>query len=175
MLPAIMAGLTVAPKVIEFVRGLKSKGAVDSVLELAESLTGKKGSSAIEAINQDPNLALQFEQSVLTHKAELLEIELRETQAYLADRQDSRARDIALRNTGYSNWRADVLAVGALVGLVALIWTLLFVSLTEGPARDVLLVLSGALVAIVKDVYQFEFGSSRGSKDKDTKKESDHA
>jgi hypothetical protein len=63
-----------------------------------------------------------------------------------------------------SNWRADTLAVGAMVGLIALIWTLLFVPLPDGPARDTLLLLAGALVTIVKDVYTFEFGSSRGSK-----------
>ena len=66
-----------------------------------------------------------------------------------------------------SNWRADTLAEGAMVGLIALILTLLFVPLPDGPARDTLLLLAGALVTIVKDVYTFEFGSSRGSKEKD--------
>jgi hypothetical protein len=43
---------------------------------------------------------------------------------------------------------------------------LLVHSIPEGPTRDILLILSGALVAIVKDVYGFEFGSSRGSEAK---------
>jgi hypothetical protein len=44
-----------------------------------------------------------------------------------------------------------------------LIWALLVRRIPEGPTRDILLILSGALVAIAKDVYGFEFGSSRGS------------
>jgi hypothetical protein len=46
--------------------------------------------------------------------------------------------------------------------LISLIWVLLLHSIPEGPTRD-MLILSGALAAIVKDVYGFEFVSSRGS------------
>jgi hypothetical protein len=64
------------------------------------------------------------------------------------------------------NIRADVLAYAAVAGLISLIWALLIHPIADGPARDMLLILSGALVAIVKDVYGFEFGSSRGSEAK---------
>jgi hypothetical protein len=64
---------------------------------------------------------------------------------------------------GRGNLRADVLAYAAIGGLISLIWALLVRQIPEGSTRDILLILSGALVAIVKDVYGFEFGSSRGS------------
>lgn len=61
------------------------------------------------------------------------------------------------------NIRADVLAYAAIVGLISLMWALLIRAIPDGSTRDILLILSGALVAIVKDVYGYEFGSSRGS------------
>jgi hypothetical protein len=57
-------------------------------------------------------------------------------------------------------------AYAAIGGLISLIWVLLVHSIPEGPTPDILLILSGALVAIVKDVHGFEFGSSRGSEAK---------
>lgn len=87
-------------------------------------------------------------------------------QAYLADRQNARARDIEIHRTAGRNLRADVLAFTAIGGLVSLTITLLFVPIEDGPARDVLLLLAGTLVAITKEVFSFEFGSSRGSKEK---------
>jgi hypothetical protein len=82
------------------------------------------------------------------------------------DRDSARVRDTALAAAGRSNLRADILAYAAIGGLIGLIWVLLVHTIPEGPTRDMLLILSGALVAIVKDVYGFEFGSSRGSVEK---------
>lgn len=161
MIPAIISGLiTAAPAVARLIGGDKAGKAADAVVGIAEQVTGKKGPDAVEAIKADPSLALDFEMAVMAKETDILRLAVEDT-------ADARRRDIEIRKAGGTNWRADVLAVGALGGLIALIYTLLYVDLSAGPARDVLLMLSGALVAIVKDVYQFEFGSSRGSKDKD--------
>lgn len=66
------------------------------------------------------------------------------------------------------NTRADTLAILAVAGFLAALFTVMFVPV-EGTSRDIMLILIGALVIIVKDVYSFEFGSSRGSREKDTK------
>jgi hypothetical protein len=42
-----------------------------------------------------------------------------------------------------------VLAYAAIGGLISLIWALLVRQIPEGSTRDILLILSGALVAIV--------------------------
>lgn len=86
--------------------------------------------------------------------------------ADLTDRTAARSRDASVTQAGRRNIRADVLAYAAVAGLISLIWVLLIHPIADGPARDMLLILSGALVAIVKDVYGFEFGSSRGSEAK---------
>ena len=160
-IPAIIAGLiTAAPSIARLIGGEKAGRAADTVAGIAEAVTGKQGMDAVEAIKADPGLAVEFEREVRRHEKEIIALANE-------DRADARARDIEMRRIGGANWRADILAIGAMIGLVALIWTLLFVNIPHGPARDVLLMLSGALVTICKDVYQFEFGSSRGSKEKD--------
>jgi hypothetical protein len=54
------------------------------------------------------------------------------------------------------------LAYGALGALILCILAL-FAFDVPPQSRDLLLVTLGALVAIVKDVFGFEFGSSKGS------------
>lgn len=84
------------------------------------------------------------------------------TKAFLADTESARTRDIAFLQAGKKNQRGDILAYGAIGALIACIIALFF---TDVPpqSRDLLLVTLGALVAIVKDVYGFEFGSSKDS------------
>lgn len=150
-----------APSLVRWLKGDAAGDAAERIVDTAKQVTGTlTGDDALRALRANPDRVVEFQQRALELDGEL-------ERAYLADRQNARQRDIALRQAGAANWRADVLAIGALIGLVALIWTLLFIDIPAGPARDTLLMLSGALVAIVKDVYQFEFGSSRGSKHKD--------
>lgn len=85
----------------------------------------------------------------------------------LEDTKDARSRDVELRKDGGHNIRGDILAGVAIVGLIGLIVLLLFTDLKAGPARDLIMILGGTLVALVKQVYDFEFGSSQGSKQKD--------
>ena len=82
--------------------------------------------------------------------------------AYLADTQSARERDKAFLAAGRRNTRGDVLAYGALGALLLCILAL-FAFDVPTSSRDLLLVTLGALVAIVKDVYGFEYGSSKGS------------
>lgn len=60
-----------------------------------------------------------------------------------------------------------ILAVLAPVAVVIIAILLVFVPVPEGQGHDILMMLLGALVAMAKDVYGFEFGSSRGSREKD--------
>lgn len=59
-----------------------------------------------------------------------------------------------------NNLRGDVLAGASVVLLGGTIWALFYVDFPDG-SKDVLLVVIGVLTTIVKDVYSFEFGSSK--------------
>lgn len=161
ILAAAGALIEFAPDIARWIGGDDAGDAADKVVGLAQKVTGAGDpQSAVDMIKANPEMAMAFEKSINDHKAEM-------DQMYLKDRGDARQRDIAIQDKRGRNTRADVLAFSAIGGLISLIWILLFIQIPDGPARDVLLLLSGALITIVKDVYGFEFGSSRGSKDKD--------
>lgn len=151
-----------APQIIRWVTGSdKAADAAGKVVEIAQAVTGKQdGPAALEAIQADPALAVQFREKVMANEADL-------DKAYLADRQNARGRDVALAQAGRYNWRADILAVLAVGGLVLCVY---FIARDAGlPERAVnaIMFVAGVLASAVRDVYGFEFGSSRSSRNKD--------
>lgn len=153
---------TFAPVVARWLdAGESGRRVAEQVAGVAKYVTGATSpEDAILRLREDAELQHRFRMEVVERESEL-------ERAYLQDRADARERDVRMREAGYRNVRADILAVVAVVGLVGLTWMMLYVTVPAGPGRDVLMMLSGALITIVKDVYAFEFGSSRGSKDKD--------
>jgi len=165
VLPLIPAAIGLAaefaPQLVRWIAGEKAGETAQEVIELAHRVTGHDTlDGAAAALRGSPELVARLRSEAAALAAEL-------EKAHLADRADARARDVAVQQQRGRNARADVLAFAAIAGLIGLIWLVVFVEIPAGPARDVLLLLAGALIAVVKDVYGFEFGSSRGSKDKD--------
>lgn len=112
--------------------------------------------------------ALEFQ---LVHQAELMRMTMEHERALVGaeveDRKSARERDMAWVQAGRHNWRSDVLAVLAVGGLVTCVY---FIAEDTGmPERAVnaIMFVAGVLASAVRDVYGFEFGSSRGSRDKD--------
>lgn len=93
--------------------------------------------------------------------------DLRRDELVVEDRVSARARDTAFIQTGHSNWRADILAFLAVGGLVMSIWFIARDSDMPERAVNAIMFVAGVLASAVKDVYGFEFGSSRGSMQKD--------
>lgn len=158
---AAMALAQFAPVIIKYLTGSeKAEQAAEAVVGIAEQVTGMKGDAAVEAIKADPNLAMQFRMSVMAQEADL-------DKAFLADRQDARARDVEMAKAGRKNGRADLLAVLAVGALVFCVWLVASNPTLPGGAREAIMFVAGVFAAAVRDVYGFEFGSSRGSKEKD--------
>lgn len=150
-----------APQIIKWVTGSdKAAEAAEKVVGIAEAVTGQHGPAALDALKADPSLVLKFRQAVMANETELDRI-------YLADRADARKRDTAFVQAGRYNWRADLLALLAVVGLVVCVWFIARDSSLPERAVNAIMFVAGVLAAAVRDVYGFEFGSSRGSKDKD--------
>lgn len=152
-----------APAVLKWITGSdKAAEAAGQVVEIAKSVTGRgDGLDALDALKADPALAMQFRQSVMANETEL-------DKAYLADRQDARKRDVELAKAGQRNVRADVMVVGAVVGLIACLAVLAFFkNQVPGEVVGIVSTVAGIFGACLRDAFQFEFGSSRGSRDKD--------
>jgi hypothetical protein len=151
-----------APSIIKWITGSdKAEEAAQKVVDVAKVVTGKQtGELALEELRVSPDLVMQFRTQIANNEIEL-------DKAYLADRQSARVRDMEFIKTGQHNWRSDILAFLAVGGLVVCVW---FVARDAGlPERAVnaIMFCAGVLASAVRDVYSFEFGSSRGSKEKD--------
>lgn len=151
-----------APSLVRHFAGDKAGDVAESVLGIAGDLTGAGTPDAMaEAIRADPAAALEFQ-------GRLADLDFQIEQAYLADRQDARARDEKIRAGGGRNLRADLLIAGDVLGLLICILAIYYLPAdTPGEIRGILSMVAGYFGLGLRDAHQFEFGSSRGSKDKD--------
>lgn len=169
MLPLLGIALNLVPTLAQWIGGDKAAGVATQVADAAKAVFGTSDDGSIEkAIATDPNLALQF-------KLALANIEDKERQrshdellARMVDTQSARDRDKAIQVAGHRNWRADILAILACGSLVLCVY--LIAADTELPERatNAIMFVAGVFASAVRDVYNFEFGSSRSSKDKDS-------
>ena len=140
--------------------GSESTQVVEKAVEIAQTVTGAKTpEEALTALAASRELQLKLQLAMLDQTTEF-------ERMYLSDRQDARARDREFIRSGQRNWRADILAFLAVGGLVTCVW---FVARDSGlPERAVnaIMFVAGVLASAVRDVYNFEFGTSRGSEQK---------
>lgn len=167
-----MALAQFAPQVIRWITGSdKAAEAAGKVVDIAEAVTGKGGIETVDALRADPTLVLQFRTSVLQVEADL-------DKAYLADRADARAREVALAQAGQRNTRADMMVRWAAIGTAGGFFAMVILGVLKARYPDGINEgVFGALLAQIatitsffglclRDAYQYEFGSSRGSADK---------
>lgn len=140
--------------------------------DVAKAVTGKRDvETAVEAIKQDPNLALQFELGVLAKQNELqrmiFEDQQHERETYLKNVEGARARDVEVRRlTGGTNMRANIMILAAALALIFVIWQINAVADLNQGVLAIYNMAVGALLKMLSDAFQFEFGSSRSSQEK---------
>ena len=150
-------------------------------LGLLSSAIQAKGKEVVEntlgvKIPDDPTPedVAKLRQLQFDHEERLLELGIEKAKQDLEafkeeakDRDSARGRDAEFIRRGTHNWRADIMvliASAAVAGLVYLVWK--DDSLTEYTKGIVTLVL-GRFLGYLDNIYSFEFGTTRGSKDKD--------
>ncbi len=153
--------MQMAPSLMRFFgAGEGSVAVAEKVVDVAKAVTGQPtGQEALAAIQQDPALAHEFNMAVLKIDGEL-------EQAYLADRKDARGRDVEFLKAGRRNYRADVmfvLAVAVICGLVWIVW--------KDPGineyvKGIFTLVLGRFLGYLDNIYNFEFGTTRGSQQK---------
>lgn len=152
-----------APVIAKWIGGENAESAAEDVLALARRITGTdEPMDMIRALQNSPELLIAFQKAVIQLETEM------EMYAY-RDRQDARARDVSLITMGQKNYRADVMVVCAAGGLISCLLSLACYSDNlPGEAVGIISTVAGIFGACLKDAYAFEFGSSRGSKMKDS-------
>lgn len=150
-----------APAIVKWLTGSdKAEEVAGKVVDVAKAVTGKAtGDAALEELKVSPDKVLEFRKQISANELEYDRI-------YLADRQDARKRDSEFVKAGQHNYRADILAALAVGGLVLCVWLIARDTSMPERAINAIMFVAGVLAAAVRDVYSFEFGSSRSSHDK---------
>ena len=133
---------------------------------------------AIEAaIKADPEALVKLKQAEMDHKVELEKIAFKEKQLDIEHRKidtddikNARERDAKLKLAGYKNHRADIMVLVAFIAFVFICWLINGNSTIKPEVLAIFNMSIGALLKMLSDAFSFEFGSSRGSKEKDIKK-----
>ncbi|MCX7338359.1 MAG: hypothetical protein NTX76_03640 [Alphaproteobacteria bacterium] len=163
LIAAAMGLAEFAPVIARWLGGSQAESVAAQVVDSAKRVTGMSDPvDAIRTLHENSLLVAEFQKAVLSMEAEL---EL----SMLQDRQNARYRDIAMAQAGRSNTRADVMVVSAAMGLIMCLFSLACYSENlPGEAVGIISTVAGIFGACLKDAYAFEFGSSRGSKEKDS-------
>lgn len=151
-----------APTVTKWLTGSdKAADVASKVVDIAETVTGQKGSAALEAINTDPALAMQFQQAVMANENDL-------AKAFLADVQSARARDVELAKAGHKNYRASLLVAVAVVLVLLCMVVMVWQSEANDYVKATITLILGRALGWVDQVFSFEFGTTRSSATKDS-------
>ncbi len=145
------------PALLRWVSGDNPGPVAQAAINVAQTVTGAATpAEALKAIQTEPDKARAFQLAMQDHADDM-------EKAYLADREGARQRDTEIAKAGLRNRRADVLAYLAVSAFCGNGLMLFFVKDIPDANEKLLYLTLGALIVIVKDIYGFEFGSSRGS------------
>lgn len=164
LFPFAHALAELSPMLARWLGGEQGEKVAQKAVHLAQSITGEKElENVMGSLKRDPQALLAFQKALLQMDHDL------ELAAY-KDLDNARARDIALAQAGRSNLRADIMVVSAALGLISCLLTItLYRTTLPGEAVGIISTIAGIFGSCLKDAYAFEFGSSRGSKLKDSK------
>jgi hypothetical protein len=151
-----------APIIAKWVGGSRAENAANTVVSIAKNITKSSDENEIlRRLQHDQNLVLEFQKAIIDSEKEI-------EMAILKDKESARNRDIAIINTGRRNKRADIMVISAALGLIlCLVIITIYQDKLPGEAVGIISTIAGIFGSCLKDAYNFEFGSSRGSKEKD--------
>jgi hypothetical protein len=153
------------PSIVRWVAGDKAGDAAQTVVGVAQAVTGKAtGPEALEAMRADVAAQQAFQERMAAITNEM-------DKAYLVDRQDARKTStdrakISETVAASDARRKNAMIIGDVVGLVVCLAVLTFVPDLPGEVRGIISTIAGFFGLGLRDAHQFEFGSSRGSETK---------
>jgi hypothetical protein len=160
-------GKSIVSKGLPLLGGLIGGNAGESLGNTVAELLGCDPTpESIENALQDEDNILALKKYVMDHEKELQSLALQESQAYLADRQNARSREVELTKvTGKKDINMIVLAWTVVIGFFALCVILMKLTVPDGQS-EIIYMLFGSLSTGFISVLSYYFGSSKGSSDK---------
>lgn len=164
-MPFITIALAIAelvPRVLNLFKKFPAnehKGLAEKVVKIAKDITGTNEKLLLNSLNANPQMVEQLNKRIMDLEKDLIRYK---------DQQLARERDMALMGYGKQNWRADLMVMLAVVGLFGCVGVLILCKgELPGEIMGIVSTIAGIFGSCLKDVYSFEFGSSRSSKEKD--------
>ena len=150
-------------------------------LGLLSSAIQAKGKEVVEEaigfkIPDDPPAATieKLRQLQFDHEERLLELgimkakqELEGFKIEVADRDSARTRDVEFIKRGITNNRANVMFFLAVVMVGSMVWIVWKDQSINEYVKGIFTLVLGRFLGYLDNIYSFEFGTTRGSKDKD--------
>lgn len=137
----------------------KATDVVGHVETLAKNITGLHDmKDAITVLRQQPEVLLAFQKAWVQYEETL-------TRLSNEDRNNARYRDINLYGQK-RRWRADMMTTVAVFGLAGCLGMLIYSPALPREVMGIISTIAGIFGSCLKDVYAFEFGSSRSSQEK---------
>jgi hypothetical protein len=140
---------------------------------LGKDPTKMKPAELISAV-QNPEALVKLQEIEANHDVELRQIALEHERLRLQDVADARKREVAItKATGKRDWNLYILAyiiVAGFFGTLGIMFYFMFndAGMNELPQSQIMLLgmLFGTLTSGIATVFQYFFGSSKGSSDK---------
>ena len=150
-------------------------------LGLLSSAIEAKGKEVVENTlgvkipdNPSPEDIAKLRQAQFDHEERLIELGIEKARQDLdtfkeeaKDRDSARGRDAEFIRRGVHNYRADIMVA---VAALAVAWLVYLVWSTPGIneyVKGIVTLVLGRFLGYLDNIYSFEFGTTRGSKDKD--------
>jgi hypothetical protein len=162
MITSALAFSRFVPSITKLICGDKAESIASKIIAVAKQVSNSQTEmEAMKKISNDSRLVNAFQRAIIESEKEIF-------LAVLKDKENARNRDIAIINSGRRNKRADIMVIAAACGLIICLAVLgLYQNTLPGEAVGIISTISGIFGSCLKDAYNFEFGSSRGSKEKD--------
>jgi len=157
------------PSLVGKLGGDNAEAVAESVVDVAATAAGVPESKDLGEILERLRADAQAQADL---KIRLAEIENREEERLLEDRLSARMRSLEVEKGGRRNTRADLMLLLSFTGLIgcvaAAVWPYPQDRALGTPEIGLLTTVAGVLLKMLSDAFAFEFGSSQGSKTKDT-------
>ena len=151
-------------------------GVAGSVISMVASALGVEPTqdAITAAVSADPQALLKLKELEMSHKETLEKIlldreklEVERERDILADKQSARARDIKFIESGKVNVRANVMLLAAFITVIILTGIIMYAgsAINQMIVGSVLTII-GAFVKDIGTAFDFEFGTSRSSGEK---------
>jgi hypothetical protein len=124
--------------------------------------------------NMSPELLKDLKMREIQHQEFLIEAAMRKQtldqedfRLEVGDKDSARKRDMEYLKGGRENWRAHTMYLLAVAGVAVLVWATLTSQAIDEYGKGIITLVLGRALGYLDNIYNFEFGTTRGSRQKD--------